>query len=588
MRRIPIIVLPLLTVLALAQLLSVRVLAESDLGTIELPPPPVELPPLQLVVVGSVNITLDCNLSDWGTAATLFTISPTSQADFLTFYFAHNNTHLLVAGYLYDPDPTADDTVALYINTSSGVQSWKIEEDSTTTWYCATASSIAAPYWKFEAAIPNSSIGLSVFYLLVEYENTYRTTYRVYIPTGANMSDPYTWIPLRYYVPPPSAAKLRIRLLDREGHDASILGSDTFLMVSNETWMSLWLTPLDGVFSLNLSPGVYTIDIGVLGCAVGSVEINLTASGEWNLSLNNLLIVETPRGWLAVCADYVADITAAMVEVEKGYGVVVLNASDITLVSAVSNMSWHFTAVLFADNFTYNPLTNRLVASVGPGTRTLVFLMGVDEPAVYYSNATLTRLSYDASRRELVMRVNASIHLEVYHTHSPHAVALNASALKRGRDWVYDDLLNITTVNCSAGSLTIYYSNPVRVEAHALSPVTVFISTPYAFHARIEVVEAGARKEVYVPAGGGEYILEVDQPGTYTVRVYDLDSDTVVGTATVTVSEAPEAEEVVVEVVPWWVYALLTVAVAAVLAVLALRGAVRAVVERGRRYWIRE
>ncbi len=545
-----------------------------------IPPSSTPTPPIMpFVLVPPGQVVVDANLSEWGTAATLFTISPTSQADFLTFYFMHNDTHLLVAGFLYDPDPRSDDTVTLYINTSTGVQSWSIAEGGAASWYRATVSSTASPFWIFEAAIPNSSIGLSTFFVLIEYENTYRTTYRVYIPTGANMSDPYTWTLFRYHVPPPGAVRLRIRLMDREGRDASILGPDISLMISNETWMSLWLSPVAGELNLSLSPGVYTAHVRVLGCLVETVEINLTASAEWNLSLNNLLIVDTPRGWLAVCTDYVANITAATIEVEKGYGVLALNASDITVVGAASALPWRFTAVLFADNFTYNPLTNRLTAMVGPGPRVIAFVMGLGEPTVYYCNATLTRLTYNAARGELVLALNASVSIKIHHTRRPYAVALNATALRRGAQWWFDDLLNLTTVNCSAGSLTVYYSNPISVEAHA-SGLTVFISSPYSFHGRIEVVEAGIARDVWVPAGGAEYELDVE-PGTYTVRVYDLDSGFLAAEETVTVSAAPAPRTITV--VPWWAWALAAAGVAALLIAVA-RGAARAVVER-REYW---
>ena len=530
------------------------------------------------------STVLDCVLNEWGSALVFYTISPVQNTEYLFFYFMYNDTHLLIAGYLYDPDNLPDDTVRIYINTSTGIQVFNITEGSSSSWFVTVKSLLADPYWCFESAIPNSSIGLHSFRVLIEYESTHVKTHRVYIPYNANMSDPSTWLTLEYYVPPPTAVTIKLNLMDRQNNTLKPIENVTLVKLYNTTWESGYIVALGSSVEYNVSGGLYNVSVMVYGNKVYRFSVDTTQASEYNISIPNVIICNISGGYIVVTVGENSTIEGVLCKTDIGYLSTVVNASADSSVWIDSITPWKYVCVLFSDNFTYNPISNHLLSVTPRGRNSIVVITGEDEPVIYSSNSSIIRDTYDPCTQLLSVLLNASTEIKIYHTVKPVAVVLNCTALKYNTDWTFDNLLNITSIKTGKGILSVYYAIPVSFTVSSSQKLTIFISSPYAFRGRIVIPEANIDKSVNIVYGSNKF--EFDLPaGTYTIKIYDTDSNILLGTTTTTITEvAPE--EVTVEVVPLWTYAVILVLCMIVLFLAVCRGAQKTLYKHSK-YWIK-
>lgn len=528
------------------------------------------------------NIVLDGLLAEYNCSLVITTTSPVESSECLMFYFSYNEDYLFVAGCIYDPDNLPDDTVRIYINTASGVESWNISEGSSSSWYVATKSHVSSPYWRFECAIDNSTIGLHMFKLMIEYESTHIKVCRMYLPSQADISDPSTWLSFEYYVPPPTSVLVKINLRDRNNNTLKPIGNVTLVRLYNDTWDSGYILALDSTVEYNLSKGVYNVSIVVYGNKVYRFAVNTTESSIFNISIPNVVMCNTTDGYIVVTVGENSTIEGIVCKTDTGYLSIIVDAFNDSSVWIDSITPWKYVCVLFSSNFTYNPLTNHLLSVLPKGKNSIILLTGENEPVIYSSNSSIHRYVYDPYTQLVSILLNASTELKMYHTTKPVAVVLNGRALKYGVDWSFDELLNITSICAGGGVLNIYYAVPVRFTVSSSQKLTVFISTPYTFRGRILIPEGNIDERVDIEQGGNVFTFDLPS-GTYTVKIYDVDSDMLIGSTKVSIAEVPP-EEVTVEIVPCWIYILVVVLVVIVL-VLAVWKGFEKTVYRHKKYW---
>ena len=567
-----------------------------------------------VVVDASLNFT-----SEWNGSAVLAWYSPLSEVELDRVYILHNGTHYLFGAVLYDPDHKADDSLTLYVNASGKLYKYVLNEDSSTPyaynytgggWVSITpnatfkASKSACypwggiPWIYMELALEKGDWDSATSVLLyIEHRHTWKMDVMSRYPEDANATDQGRWVYVEFKELL-GQYSVNITLYDRDGGGIDYVANETWAVFSFKVNGSVYtqVAPNTTSISLMLPSENYTVSIYVGGVLIYNTSLNVNTTIVRSYILNNLAKSDTAVGRVIAVVEWRANITSIALDCERGVGTIITNSTKMAMLKMYSKTDWRHTVVLNAMNFTYDPFANVLKAYIRNGTTGVMFVCASRDYPVFRNATNLVKgYTYSVEERIMDAWVLAGTY-SMYKDVPPFTVVLNGSALKRGADYSVN-AFNFTDVVAGAGSLRIYYDNPIGVEAYANeTEVVVVVSTPYSFNGRAVIrvyrdgeLQTTSYRSLRFSSGINtvEFALPELQAGNYTVRavVYDDDSGVECGEATGAFSVSG-VREVSVPYVPaelWIIIGLLILVLLLVIAE-AMRRSARAVGVRPRRY----
>jgi len=443
------------------------------------------------------TIAVDGDLSDWVNASVLPWRSPHSNVDVNYIYLLHNDSHYFIGAKIYDSDSRNDDDIKLYLNNSSATIRFNLTEGSNTvdafkyedgSWVAVeTNASVvytkSSPYSIIEMEIPKSVFNNSSTLLMyLEYHSSHIRDIFGWYPEDASFDDVSGWEEVKFIEM--ENRSLTLSLYDRDGVPVDYAEDllVEFRYPNDTRIITVFGKPSVSVL---LPPTQVKMVVSYLYVPVFETSYDLSLSNVTDsVSINNLLKVDCIEGYLVISVEKNGSLSSVDFDRLKGRAVIVANSTEVLL---DSKTHWRFLAVLYAENYSYNPITNHLGVWLN-GTKDVGFVLTVgdnDTPVLSYASNVVTCFNFE----EGVFRVGVKNGTYgFYHTKAPFSVSFNDRALKKGE--AYSTEGNVTTVNTtSEGMLEVYYEKPVSVKLESqFSNFRVYIATPYEFNGKVRYI----------------------------------------------------------------------------------------------------
>jgi len=495
------------------------------------------------------TIAVDGDLSDWVNASVLPWRSPHSNVDLNYIYLLHSNDYYFIGAEIYDNDGINDDGIRLYLNNSTTIIRFDLSEGSNSvdafkyengSWTpVSTNVSVvytkSSPYSVIEMEIPKSEFNYSNTLLLyLEYRSTHIRDVYGWYPVNAMFNDSSTWEKINFIEM--MNRTLNLSISDRDGVPVDY-AEDLLLefrYASNNTEiLTVFGKPQIDVL---LPPAEITMVVKYLDLPVFEKNYDLTLSNVTDsVSINNLLKVDCIEGYLVISVEKNGSLSSVDFDRSKGRAVIVANTSEVLL---DSKTHWRFLAILYAENYSYNPITNHLGVWLN-GTKDVGFVLTVGDnntPVLSYASNVVTCFNF----RDGIFRVGVKNGTyRFYHTKTPFSVSFNDRALKKGE--AYSTEGNVTTVNTtSEGMLEVYYEKPVSVKLESqFSNFRVYIATPYEFNGKVRYIvkihnQSVEDRTIAFKANPPLSVVNVtpETAGDIEIHVYDTDTDVELFSAT--------------------------------------------------------
>jgi len=451
------------------------------------------------VLKTDTTITIDGNLSEWDNASILTWRSPHSDVDLNYIYLLHSNDYYYIGAEIYDNDGINDDDVKLYLNNTTTLIRFDLNEGSNSvnaykygngSWTpISTNASVvytkSNPYSVIEMRIPKSEFNYSgILLLYLEYHSPHIRDVYGWYPVNAKFNDSDTWEQVNFIEM--LNRTLNLSISDRDGVPIDYATDDFLLEFRYTTNNSKVLTVLGrSHMDIPLPPSNITMLVKFLDVPIFEKTYDLTLTNVTDsININNLLKVDSPQGYLVISVEMNGTLKSVDFDYAKDRAVVVSKSAEVLL---DSKLPWSFLAVLYADNYTYNPVTNHLLVSLN-SSKDVGFVLVVGDnntPVLSYASNVVTCLSFEDNT--YIFHVKNGTY-RFYHSKSPFSIAFNGKALKKNVDYVTEG--NTTAVNVtSEGLLEVYYEKPVSVSLESVyNNFKVYIATPYAFNGKIRYI----------------------------------------------------------------------------------------------------
>lgn len=496
--------------------------------------------------------TIDGNLSDWDNATVLTWMSPNSNVDPNFQYFLHSDSYYFFGAKIYDNDNINDDILRIYLNDTQSTYRLDLSEGSNSasafkyvndSWTPVTfnasvfyTSSQVTPYTYIELSIPKYELNNSkTIYFYLEYQSTHIRDVFGWFPTTGVFNNTSTWELLEFS--DRAERMLNLTILDRNGIPVNFTNGNLLIEVRyslNNTHI-VTLTGHSNT-SIPLPSENVTLLIRYLNLPILEKSYDLTLSNiSDTISINNLLKVDSPLGYLVVSVEKNGTLKSVDFNYSKGRAVVITKSSEIFF---DSGNSWEFLGVLYADSYTYNPVTGHLLVNLSNTNDTGLVLSlgeGKDHPVMAYASNTVESLLYDSLSKKYSSYVKSGTY-RFLSSDEPFAVVFNDSALRAGQDYTTDEF-NFTTVTVNSdGFLDVYYSNPTNVSLELASDsIKLYVATPYGFNGKVHYVvkkynQSIEDRVVSFRANPPLTVVSIKPAvsGDVRITVYDTDSDKVI------------------------------------------------------------
>jgi len=560
----------------------------------------------------SVGIAVDGYLdmtSEWNSSSVITWYNPLDGNELDVVHLLHNSTHYLIAAKLYDPDHKKDDEFRIYVEFGNTTFKYILEEDSTTvdlynittgtqTSLVSNATGIMTRshhccYWVYvELAIPKEEWGgASNVKMYFEHEHTYRLTVLSKYPENADPSSKDLWLSV-HFVKTLGQYCVELRFKDRDLNLINYIANESYAVIAFDNGtIYTTVSPDNSTIKLELPQGNYTITFYVYDILVFRENLTVNTNVTKEYVLNNLKHKEIPEGEIVAVMELPGEIGDIYLEPRKQIGAVITNASREVNLRIFPRVNWNYTfvTVLNALNFTYNPLTGNLLAWIPCGYNG-VMMIGAPEgyPVFYFTNGTVRGYVFNHEHEELSAWVSNGTH-KIHYMNEPFAIILNDTALRRGIDYSTDPM-NITTISTGTGELRIYFRNPAKMEVVIHEDTAkIVVATPYSFNGRyiLKIIKDGeVVKEKSGTFTASTPLTVIDIPlndvgaGSYRVvgEIIDEDSQKSLGISETTYEVPQQTPTPIPEEWSYWLLILIILLVIA--AVLALRSASKAVIEK--------
>ena len=444
-------------------------------------------------------ITIDGDLSEWVNASILTWRSPHSDVDFNYIYLLHSNDYYYIGAEIYDNDGINDDDVKLYLNNTTTLIRFDLNEGSNSvnaykyddgSWIpISTNASVvytkSNPYSTIEMRIPKSEFNYSKILLLyLEYHSPHIRDVYGWYPVNARFNDSDTWEQVNFIEM--VNRTLNLSISDRDGVPIDY-ATDDFLLEFRYTANNSKILTMFGRSHMNilLPPSNVTMLVKFLDVPIFEKTYDLSLTNVTDsISINNLLKVDSPQGYLVISVEKNGTLKSVDFDYAKDRAVVVSKSAEVLF---DSKLPWSFLAVLYANNYTYNPVTNHLLVSLN-SSKDVGFVLIVGDnntPVLSYASNVVTCLSFEDDIYRFHVKNGT---YRFYHVKSPFSIAFNGKALKKNVD--YSTVDNTTTVNVtSEGLLEVYYEKPVSVTLESVyNNFKVYVATPYAFNGKVRYI----------------------------------------------------------------------------------------------------
>ena len=488
-------------------------------------------------------ITIDGDLSEWVNASILTWRSPHSDVDFNYIYLLHSNDYYYIGAKIYDNDGINDDDIKLYLNNTTTLVRFDLNEGSNSvnaykydngSWIpISTNASVvytrSNPYSIIEMRIPKSEFDYSrILLLYLEYHSPHIRDVYSWYPVNAKFNDSDTWEQVNFIEM--MNRTLNLSISDRNGVPIDY-ATDDFLLEFRYTANNSKVLTVFGRshVSILLPPSNITMIVKFLNVPIFEKTYDLTLTNVTDsININNLLKVDSPQGYLIISVEKNGTLKSVDFDYAKNRAVIVSKSAEVLF---DSKLPWSFLAVLYADNYTYNPVTNHLLVSLN-SSKDVGFVLVVGDnntPVLSYASNVVTCLDFENDVYRFYVKNGT---YKFYHSKSPFSIAFNGKALKKNVDYVTEG--NTTTVNVtSEGLLEVYYEKPVSVSLESLySNFKVYITTPYSFNGKIRYIvkinnQTVEDRTINFKANPPMSIVSIS-PATFgdvEIHVYDTDTN---------------------------------------------------------------
>jgi len=444
-------------------------------------------------------ITIDGDLSEWVNASILAWRSPHSDVDINYIYLLHSNDYYYIGAKIYDNDGINDDDIKLYLNNTSTLIRFDLNEGSNSvnaykygngSWIpISTNASVvytrSNPYSIIEIKIPKSEFDYSrILLLYLEYHSPHIRDVYSWYPTNAKFNDSNTWEQVNFIEM--MNRTLNLSISDRNGIPIDY-ATDDFLLEFRYTTNNTKILTVFGRSHMNilLPPSNITMIVKFLNVPIFEKTYDLTLTNVTDsININNLLKVDSPQGYLVISVEKNGTLKSVDFDYAKNRAVIVSKSTEVLF---DSKLPWSFLTVLYADNYTYNPVTNHLLVKLN-NSKDVGFVLVVGDnntPVLSYASNVVTCLDFEDNVYRFHVKNGT---YRFYHSKSPFSIAFNSKALKKNVDYVTED--NTTTVNVtSEGLLEVYYEKPVSVSLESVyNNFKVYVATPYSFNGKVRYI----------------------------------------------------------------------------------------------------
>jgi len=488
-------------------------------------------------------ITIDGNLSEWDNASILTWRSPHSDVDLNYVYLLHSNDYYFIGAKIYDNDGINDDDIKLYLNNTNNLIRFDLNEGSNSvnaykydngSWIpVSTNASVvytrSNPYSVIEMRIPKSEFNYSKNLLLyLEYLSSHIRDVYGWYPVNARFNDSDAWEQVNFIEI--LNRTLNLSISDRDGVPIDY-ATDDFLLefryaVNNSKVLTVFGRSHVSIF---LPPSNITMLVKFLDVPIFEKTYDLTLTNVTDsININNLLKIDSPQGYLVIFVEKNGTLKSVDFDYAKDRVVIVSKSAEVLF---DSKLPWNFLAVLYADNYSYNPLTKHLSVKLN-NTKDVGVILVVgdnDTPALRYASNVVTCFNLEGS----VFRVGVKNGTyKFYYPEAPFSVVLNDKALKKGEAYSIEN--NVTTVNVtSSGLLEVYYEKPVSVSVESfMNEIKIYIATPYEFNGKVRYLVKINNKTVedktttFIAKPPMSVVsIAPETVGDVEIHVYDTDSD---------------------------------------------------------------
>ena len=501
------------------------------------------------VLKTDTTIMIDGNLSEWANTSILTWKSPHSDVDVNYIYLLHSNDYYYIGAKIYDNDGINDDSIRLYLNNSTTIIRFDLSEGSNSvdafkyengSWSpLSTNVSVvytkSSPYSVIEMEIPKSEFNYSNTLLLyLEYRSTHIRDVYGWYPVNAMFNDSSTWEKINFIEM--INRTLNLSISDRDGVPADY--AEDLLLEFRYTSNTTEILTVFGEPQMDilLPPAEITMVVKYLDLPVFEKNYDLTLSNVTDsVSINNLLKVDCIEGYLVISVEKNGTLKSVDFDRSKGRAVIVANSSEVLL---DSKTYWRFIAVLYADSYVYNPITNHLSVNLN-NSKDVGFVLVVgdnDTPVLSYASNVITCFNFEGGEFRFGVKNGT---YKFYYLKTPFSVSFNDRALKKGTD--YSSEGNVTTVNTtSEGLLEVHYEKPVSVKLESqFSNFRVYIATPYEFSGKVRYIvrihnQSVEDRTITFKANPPLSVVNVtpSTAGDVEIHIYDTDTDVELFSAT--------------------------------------------------------